>query len=61
MSVLIIFSIAALYPKRTERPLFYALLVVLLFQADFMCLGLGIGLVATFTWNTGINFPGTAH
>ncbi len=50
MSVLIIFAIAACYPKRTERHWIYAILVALLFQADFMCLGLGLGLFAVFAW-----------
>ncbi len=58
MSVLIIFSIAALYPKRTERSLLFAFLLAMLFQVDFMCLGLGIGLTAVFAWEHRNKFAG---
>ena len=58
MSVMIIFAIAVCYPRRTERPWIYAILVALLFHADFMCLGLGIGLVAVFAWEHRRQFTG---
>jgi hypothetical protein len=58
MAVLIIFAIAACYPKRAERPWIYALLVALLFHVDFMCLGLGIGLTAVFAWEQRNKFIG---
>jgi hypothetical protein len=58
MSVLIIFAIAAWYPKRSERSWIYAILVALLFQSDFMCLGLGIGLTVVFAWENRHKFIG---
>ena len=58
MSLLILFAIAMLYPKRTERPLVYAILVAFLLHADFMCLGLGLGLTAVFAWEHRNKFAG---
>ena len=48
LSVLLIFCIAAFYPKRAEHPTLYALLVALLFQSDYMCFGMGVGLTLAF-------------
>jgi hypothetical protein len=48
LSALLIFSIAVFYPKRSEHPILYALLVALLFQSDYMCFGLGVGLTLAF-------------
>ena len=36
LSALLIFSIAVFYPKRSEHPILYALLVALLFQSDYI-------------------------
>lgn len=48
LSVLLIFIIAAFYPKRTTHPLGYAFLVSLLLHSDYMCFGLGVGLTVAF-------------
>lgn len=50
LSVMLIFFIAVFYPKRTTSPLSYAALIVLLLHSDYMCLGLGVGLTAAFTF-----------
>ncbi|HNX69160.1 MAG TPA: hypothetical protein PLL75_02185 [Candidatus Omnitrophota bacterium] len=48
LAIMLLFLIADFYPKRTTKPILYALLVSLLFQSDFICFGLGAGLLLAF-------------
>lgn len=48
LTVALIFALAAFHPKREKHPFFYALLISLLFHADYMGFGIGAGLTLVF-------------
>jgi hypothetical protein len=48
LTVTLIFMLAAFYPKRGSQPVTYALLIALLFHADYMSFGLGVGLTLAY-------------
>jgi len=48
LTVVLLFILAVFYPKRESRPITYALLITLLFHADYMSFGLGVGLTAAY-------------
>ena len=48
LAVVLIFALAAFYPRRESQPLTYAALLALLFHSDYMSFGLGVGLTITY-------------
>jgi hypothetical protein len=48
LAILILFAIAAFYPRRNERPFAYAALITLLLHTDYIVFGLAAGLIGAF-------------
>ncbi|HTL49014.1 MAG TPA: hypothetical protein VL688_13215 [Verrucomicrobiae bacterium] len=54
LAILLIFSIAALYPKRFRHPYAFASLVFLLCHADYLSFGLAFGIGSSFAFESGM-------
>jgi hypothetical protein len=48
LAILLLFMIAAFYPKRSGKPLTYAVLITLLLHSDYIVFGLAAGLTGAF-------------
>jgi len=48
LAILLLFVIAAFYPKRNEQPWVYAVLITLLLHSDYIVFGLAAGLAGAF-------------
>ncbi|MDD5218137.1 MAG: hypothetical protein PHN49_12635 [Candidatus Omnitrophica bacterium] len=50
IAILLLFLIASFYPQRFRRPLFYSVLIFLLFLSNYLCFAPAVGLVVLFAW-----------